>query len=386
MKTEKRKMEKVAIVRCKSYNQEEVDRAVKKVLKLLDFPVNKYRRVLIKPNVLGYYKENLDAIITHPNIVRAILKEFKKAKVGESSFTDTENNLRKTGYWKFNPVVLEEKKLVKVKDAKAKILKHFYLPEIVRKADLVINVPKLKTHTLTKMTGAIKNLYGCIPGGMKQVYHREAGGERRFSSLLVDIYQNIKPGLNIIDAVICMEGEGPSAGKPRKVGLILASKNAVALDIVASKLMGYKPRKILAIKEAVRRGLTNYDVEIIGDLKEIPNLRFEKPSVFKRALIKTFLLGMVKEKIITDGEKCNKCRICMKHCPVKAIKLNPYPEIEEKKCIRCFCCIEVCPQHAMHLKDNMMRRAVRVANKLRKKRSEERRVGKECRSRWSPYH
>ena len=303
-----------------------------------------------------------------PSIVKILKKIFKNAKVGESCFRDTENNLRKAGYWKFKPYVLEEQKLVEIKDEKAEILKHFFLPKPVKEADLIINVAKLKTHTLTKITCAIKNLYGCIPGGMKQNFHRDAVGERKFSSLLVDIYQNIKPRLNIIDAVIAMEGEGPSSGKPKKINLLLASENAIALDIVASKLMGFKPRKILAIKEAIKRKLyPNYEIKIVGDLKEIPNLRFEKPSRFKRALVKAVLLGMTREKIVCDKEKCTRCRICERHCPVKAISLNPFPVIDEKKCIRCFCCIEVCPEHALYLKDNIAKRVIKkLRNQVKK--------------------
>jgi len=359
-------MEKVVIVNCKSYDQKEVDGAIQKILKLLDFPVYKYKnkKVLIKPNVLGFYKENLDAIITHPSIVKALLKEFKNAKIGESSSTDTENNLRKANYWQFKPIVFEEQKLMKVYDSHAKVLKHFYLPELIKKADLIINVPKLKTHTLTKMTGAIKNLYGCIPGGVKQMLHKEAAGEKKFSHLLVDIYSHIKPQLNIMDAVIAMEGEGPSAGKAKEVNLILASRNAVALDIVASKLMGYHPSEIFAIEDAVNRGLGSYDAQLVGDLRQVPNLNFEKPNRFKRVIAKTFLISMAKkEKVVCDREKCVKCGVCSRHCPKKAITLNPFPEIDNKKCIRCFCCIEVCPHHALHLQENLVNKFIRKMKK-----------------------
>ena len=362
--------EKVAVIKCSNYKQEEVDKAIKKILKLLEFPVNKYKgkKVLIKPNVLGFYKENSDAIITNPSIVQSLLKEFKNAKVGESSFTDTENNLRKLGYWKFKPVVFEEHELVRVKDESLKIMKNFYIPRLVKEADLIINVPKMKTHTLTKMTGAIKNLYGCIPGGVKQMLHREAVGEKKFSHLLVDIYSHVKPGLNIMDAVICMEGEGPSGGKPKHVGFLLASENAVALDVVASKIMGYHPSEIFAIEDAVERGFGSYDVQLVGDVNQIPDLKFEKPSRFKRAIAKAFLISLArKEKIVCEQEKCVKCGICMRHCPKKAITLNPYPEVDSKKCIRCFCCIEVCPEHALHLKDNIASKVGKIIEKMKKK-------------------
>ncbi len=342
-------MEKVVIVKCKSYNQKEVDRAITKLLNLLDFGVDEYKnkKVLIKPNVVGLFDENQEAIITNINIVKSIAKRFDNSLIGESSFTNTEIALRKTGYFGLkNIVVLEEKKLIKINDKNAKILKSFYLPEIVKKADLIVNVPKMKTHTLTKMTGAIKNLYGCIPGGLKQVYHKKAKGDEQFSNLLLDIYQNIKPGLNIMDAVVCMEGEGPTSGKPRKVGFLIASRNAVALDITSSRIMGYNPKEILAIKEAEKR-FGKLSIKVVGE--KIKNLHFKKPLSYKKKAVKAMLKELVEEKIVCDTKKCSKCASCFKHCPVKAISMNPFPEIDTGKCIRCFCCIEVCPTNAMHL-------------------------------------
>jgi uncharacterized protein (DUF362 family) len=344
------KKEKVAIVRCRSYKQKEVNLAVRKILDLLEFPADKYKKVLIKPNVVGLFDKNQEAIITHPSIVRAIKKTFADADVGESSFMNTEAALNKLGYKEFKPIVFEKNKIVKIRDKKAKILKEFYLPESVKRADLIINVPKMKTHTLAKMTGAIKNLYGCIPGGEKQVFHARARGDEEFSKLLVDIYQNIFPELNILDAVIAMEGEGPTSGKQRKVNLILASRSAIALDIAMAKIMGYHPSEILAIREAERR-FGKINIEIIGDLKKIRNLHFKKPLNYKKKQAKKMLDQLVEEKIVCNTQICTRCAKCFAHCPMKAISMKPFPEVDVKKCIRCFCCIEICPTNAMHLGD-----------------------------------
>lgn len=362
----KKNIEKVVILKCNSYEQSEIDKAIKRSLELLNFDKNKYKKVFIKPNVVGSFKENQEAIITNISLVKSLLKQFKKAVVGESSFSDTEMHLKNTGYWKLKPLVLEKNQTTIIHDENAKILKNFYISKHVKDSDLIINVSKLKTHVSTKMTGAIKNLYGCIPGHFKQMYHREGVGEKNFCSLLVDVYQNIKPGLNIIDAVVAMEGEGPTAGKPKRVNLILASRNAIALDIVASKLMGYNPKQVLTIREGVKRKLASYDVKIIGDFNYVPNLRFEKTSDLKRAIVKLLSIGKTKEKIIVDKDKCVKCGICAKHCPKQAITLSPYPVIDEKKCIRCFCCIEVCPHHALHLEDNLITKFINFLKKMRK--------------------
>ncbi|MBI2629641.1 DUF362 domain-containing protein [Candidatus Pacearchaeota archaeon] len=366
--------EKVAIVKCSSYKQEEVDKAVKKALKLINFDYKKYKKILIKPNILGVFGKNQEAITTHPSIVRAIIKNFSgKIFIGESSFANTENVLKKTGYSKFkNMIIFEKEKIEKINDEKAKILKEFYLPKIVRESDLIVNVPKLKTHMLTKITGGVKNLYGCIPGGMKQVLHKKAIGDKKFSSMLVDIYQNINPGLNIVDGVVGMEGEGPSSGDRKECKIIIVSKNAIALDIVISSIIGYKPEEVFVVKEAVKRGLyPNYEVEIVGDFKEIPRLNFKKPLI-RPHFVMGFLSRYIKENpIFVDKEKCTRCGTCERVCPVEAMKLNPYPEVNQKKCIRCFCCIESCPQHALFLKETGIRKIIKriknhVKNHLKK--------------------
>lgn len=354
----KKRIEKVSIVRCKSYNQSEVDKAIAKVLRLAEIELPKRKKVLIKPNIVVCNAKKPKATLTHPSIVKAVCKLLKKNKckiyIGESSFMDTDIAFKKSGIEKIakqygKQVIFEQDKLKKIKDKKAKVLKSFYLSKTLRDVDLIINIPKLKTHQLTKFTGAIKNLYGCIVGGMKQKLHKKTGNEKRFSKLLIDIFQNIKPEINIMDGVIGMEGRGPTSGKTKKAGYILASKNSISLDVVSSKLIGYNPKKILFLKEAVKRKLGSFNFNLIG-IKKLPNLHFEKP-VATKAYQKGLLKRFKQKPIIVDKNKCIKCGLCAKKCPARAIKLNPYPEIDKKKCIRCFCCMEICPQDALSLKE-----------------------------------
>lgn len=351
--------EKVAIVKCSSYKQKEADKAVKQALSLLNVEFKKGSSVLIKPNVVGCFPRNQIAITTNPAIVEAVCKILKKAKcriyIGDSPFTNPYCAFKDSGLDKIAKkygklVIFEQEKLVKIEDKKAKILKEFEIAKIVKNVDLMIDMPKLKTHTLTRYTGAIKNLYGLIPGGLKQRLHNHARGEKKFSKMLVDIYQNIKPQLNIMDAVIGMDKEGPTAGEPRKVGLILTSRNSVSLDIAASKMIGFKPRKIYMIKEAVKRKLASYKFEIAG-MKHLPRIHFIQPTSTQIMKTKRMLKGLFKERpIVVDRVRCARCGICMKHCPGKAITLEPYPTFDKKRCIRCFCCIEICPNHALSLK------------------------------------
>jgi len=354
----KKGVAKVSIVKCRSYKQFEVDKAIAKVLELAEIELPKRKKVLIKPNIITCNAKKPEAVLTNSSIVEAVCKLLKKNKceiyIGESSFMDTYAAFRKSGIEKIakkygKMIIFEQDKLVKVRDSKAKILKSFYIARTLRNIDFVINIPKLKTHQLTKFTGAIKNLYGCIPGGMKQKFHKKAQNENSFSKLLIDIYQNIKPEINIMDGVIGMEGKGPTSGNSRRAGYILASKNSVSLDVVSSKLIGYNPKKILFLKEAVKRKLGSFNFDLIG-MNKLPNLHFEKPI-----LSKEYRMGLVKKikqkPIVVDKDKCIKCGLCARKCPANAIKLNPYPEIDKKKCIRCFCCMEICPQDALSLKE-----------------------------------
>lgn len=355
-------IEKVAVVKCRSYKQKEVDKAVENAISLINFEFKKGMKVLIKPNVVGCYPEKQIAATTHPAIVEAICKILKKNKceifIGDSPFTNPEASFKASGIDKVAKkygklIIFEQEKLIKINDEHAQVLKKFEMAKIIKDADLIIDVPKLKTHVLTKYTGVIKNLYGCIPGGLKQRFHNKAHGDAKFSDILVDIYQNIKPGLNIMDGIIGMEGEGPTSGDSRKTCLIIASKNSVALDIASSKIIGYNPKEIFMIKEAVKRKLyPNYDFKLVGTNK-LPLVNFKKPTTHQKSKTKKLLKVLFKEKsIICDTKKCIKCRLCMNHCPTNSIKMNPYPIVNPKTCIRCFCCIEICPQDAMMLKQD----------------------------------
>jgi len=362
-KTCRQDIEKVSVVKCSSYKQSKVDKAVARALKLIGFDAKEYKgkKVLIKPNILGSYKKNRQkAITTNPALVESVCKILKKAGVkkiyiGESSFMGTPAAFKTSGIEKVakkhavngKPIVFEQEKLVRISDKNAKILKNFPVAKIVNDVDLIINMPKMKTHSLARVTLGIKNLYGLIPGGLKQRLHNKAAGNR-FSEILVDIYQNVMPELNILDGVVGMEGEGPSSGDLKKAGLIFASKNTVALDIAASTAMEFKPRKIPAVRFAVRRGLyPKYKFDLVG-MKKLPKVHFRKP---REQTIKSKLRRLFRKEnpIVCDIQKCIKCGTCAKHCPANAITLKPYPVIDKKKCIRCYCCMEVCPVHALSL-------------------------------------
>ncbi len=365
---------KVSIVGCSSYDNELVYNAVKKAINDIDFEIKPNIKVLIKPNVLSQNTPD-QHVTTHPSVVEAIIRIFKEHKckvmIGESSGFYQEGGTNKaleiSGIKavsdKYNiPLInLETKPIKDINDENAVVYKNPKISSLIFDADLVVNAPKLKTHTLVKYTGAVKNLYGAIPGGIKQKLHVLAEKEEKFTQILVDIYQNIKPQLNIMDAIIGLEGNGPgSSGIPKKTGFIIASKNAPALDIVASEIIGYDPLNIFTNKYCIERKLVNpAEIEVIGD-KRIIN--YKKPinvSKIPPWLIK-WVSGLAIVTPYSIKKKCIKCGICRDVCPVGAIKLAPYPIIDKKKCISCYCCHENCPHSAMNLKGSPIFEALRT--------------------------
>ena len=359
---------KVAIVDCDSYERKQVDDAVKKAINDIGFKIEPDKKVMIKPNVLGQHLPE-EHITTHPSVIEAIVRIFKEADcrviIAESSgfYKDggTNKALSMSGMEKIAekysiPLVnLESKPIQQIEDEKAVIYKGPHISKAVFDADLVINAPKLKTHVFMKYTGAVKNLFGTIPGGQKQKLHAFAQTPAKFGQLLVDIYQNIKPQLNIMDAIVGLEGNGPgSTGIPKPTNLILASKSAPALDIVACEIIGYNPLDIFTNKYCIERKLVNKDdIEIIGKKKLV---NYKKPisaSAVPRPLISWFM-SKASMYPYAIKKKCIKCRVCEKVCPVSAISLNPYPKINKDKCINCYCCHEMCPEGAMNLKGSAL--------------------------------
>ncbi len=355
-------MKKVSVVKCESY--EKADSAVRKSLALIggiDKFVKKGDRVLIKPNMLGSFRPE-EGVTTHPAIVRAVINIVKekgaKICVGDSpaignprkvaKTTGILNVCKETGaeYIQFDDKI-------KVK-CNGKIVKSFEIAKIAKDVDVIINLPKCKTHSFTLYTGAIKNMFGIIPGLLKTEYHVKFPNYQDFSEMLIDLYSCIKPTLNIMDAVVSMEGAGPTAGKLKKTGLILASDDAVELDTVVCSIANLPMDEIALLTAAKKRHLGGdlAEIEIVGE-KSI-GFRFSYETgysillglpMWAQNILKTMLLP---KPIITD--KCIACGQCVRNCPVKTITIEKKAVIGYSKCIRCFCCHEVCPERAVRLK------------------------------------
>ncbi len=365
--------EVVSIVNCKDYEQNNVNNAVNKALSEIKFNIKKGAKIIIKPNMLGINKPKHHSI-THYSLIDALCKYFidKKCKVviGESS------SFYQRGYtlkayksskiydiakkYGIELIAFENEEIYKVK-GKLKFLDELFLPKKINDFDLIVNVPKLKTHSLMRFSGALKNLYGIVPGGYKQLLHHKTKNINDMAEIFLDLYENIKPPiLNIMDAVVGLDG-GPSAiiGKPKKLGYILASENPLALDVIACQIIGYSPTDIPTITMAVKRKLIN-----IKDINKIGNFNITKFKKLKTGKIE----GSRKKTIFTTethtwptvNNKCNNCGICIEYCPVKAIsEKDGKAVIDKEKCIFCYTCIPKCPQKAIYHKTTFMNKFIR---------------------------
>jgi len=208
---------------------------------------------------------------------------------------------------------------------------------------------------LTTITGAIKNMFGIIPGGKKAQLHTLNRSIYEFAELLVDIYQIRVPDLNIMDAIIGMEGAGPTNGKIRIINKIISSDNGISLDSVMATMMGLKPDTIELLQVAKKRNLGEIDISNIiidGELKAISGFKTPKNGLLRKIIkaVVPHIFDLNKVIPIVDHNKCKICKKCIEVCPVSAMNLsNKFPEADRKKCISCFCCDEHCPYGAIIL-------------------------------------
>lgn len=366
----------VSVVKCENYDANIVSAAMKAVLEPLGGLewVHEGMTIAIKANLVsGMHPDR--AATTHPTLLCSLVEMLKsrgaRVIVGDSPGGLFNHAYVNRIYAATGMKVLENagaelnqdfsQKQVHFDDAK--ILKDFTYTAWLDKADAVINFCKLKTHGMMGMSAAVKNLFGTIPGTMKPEYHYRFPEIQDFSDMIVDLNCYFKPVLNIVDAVVGMEGNGPTAGTPRKIGLLAASANPYALDVLCAHLIGIEPVQVPTLQAAINRGLVPSDIsqiEILGEYKEYVvndyrlvtgqrSLQFKKESnnIFGKATA-AFLETVLSSKPRVKAEECIRCRECEKICPAKAITMaDKKPVIDRKKCIRCFCCQEFCPKGAM---------------------------------------
>jgi uncharacterized protein (DUF362 family)/NAD-dependent dihydropyrimidine dehydrogenase PreA subunit len=365
----------ISVLKCEDYSkaQERVEKAVELIGGISKF-VKPNEKILIKPNLLAPRSPD-QAITTHPEIVRAIIKLVKKAGgipiVGDSpggSIRDMNNLWKITG---MRDVCEEEgAQLVQFEASGAQAIdindanvKKVTFSNSVLDCDGIINLPKLKTHSLMSFTGGIKNFYGCIPGLLKVEYHKYTSKIKDFSDLLANIYTFLKPKIRftLIDAVLAMDGAGPSGGNVKKLGFIAASEHTAELDAYLFGLLNDKIINHYIFKKLNIKKTDIPNLEILGDnVKDLnfPAFDFPKTRIidkFPKPLVK-FVGKFLWIKPEINDNICRKCLICGKSCPMKAIFINKnnFPTVDKSKCISCFCCHEMCPYKAINFKKSFL--------------------------------
>lgn len=344
---------------------ENVAQAVERAFQI--FPLElRGKRVLLNPNVLRG-SDPREGIVTNPAVLRAVVEKVEtmgpaSIVVGDNpgllSYGANEESFKRTGLMEaakgyYMNIGNESEKL----DFNPDFMSTVSVSRMVLEADVVISLPKFKTHGLTVVTGAIKNCYGFLPGAQKARLHRAAGTPERFQEMIVDVFRLRVPDLFIMDAVVGMEGNGPTSPDLREIGLLLASDNGVAMDGVVATMMGCPPGRLRFLQRAKEAGLGDYDldrIEIVGELRRLDD--FKLPPLGGEA--STQNEGMqetIRQRILLRPEpdplRCSGCGTCVDQCPVSALSMhNGMPQVDGSACITCFCCQEVCPEKAITLR------------------------------------
>ncbi len=357
----------VSLVRCSDYDRIRVETAVIRAVDLLggmDSFVKPGQRVLIKPNLLKAGPPE-KAIVTHPEVIRAVIRLVRKAGgvplVGDSpGFGELRGVCEKSSI--LNVVEEEGARLAELNEAvrvkNQGQFHHFEIARAVHDADCVINLPKLKTHGMMTVTGAVKNLFGCIPGRRKVQWHFSSGVNRdAFARMLVELSWLIRPELTIMDAVVGMEGNGPGSGDPREIGLIMAGQDPVAIDAVSGAIIGADPRLLYIMRAAAEAGIGETRVEhicVLGEFLDAVRVKGFRlpPQEHLEWRLPEWARRLLKDALTTrpviNHEQCVRCGVCQGHCPQSAIRdSGTRLSIDYRICIRCFCCQEFCPRGAI---------------------------------------
>ncbi len=363
------------MVKCESYDKSEVTLAFDKLLLPLgnlDY-VKAGMKVAIKANLVTAIKPE-KAATTHPELIVELCRRLTE-RGAEVTVGDSPGGPFTSLYMKGVYAATEMNRIAeaggKVNDnfkvstcdnfEEADVMHSFNYTSWLEEADLIINFAKLKTHGMMGMSAAVKNMFGAIPGTQKPEYHYRFANSRDFASMLCDIDEYFKPTLNIIDGVIGMEGNGPTMGTPKKIGILAASHSVYDLDTVCAEIIGLTPSKVPTCQVAIERGLGRQpeEINVVGDGKNVRITDYKNIDRPNNIEFFTELVG-IKGKLFNRiakaalstrpvlGKGCIGCRKCEKICPAGAITMKKgKPKIDREKCIRCFCCQEFCPKGAL---------------------------------------
>lgn len=356
----------VAVIYCDSYDEEKIYDAVKKAIDCLggiEKFVSKDEKILLKPNFLTPATED-KCITTHPSVIKAAIRILNEGgftyKCGDSPASGTCDAA-------FEKLGLDKTCIAPMN--KGKQQGAFFFATDVIEADAIIGLCKMKTHALERITGAVKNMYGLVCGKNKALGHVTFPSASSFAKMLVEIHKATPQRLHIMDAVVAMEGNGPSSGDPVQMNLILASADPVALDTVFCYLVNLDPSLVPTNTHGYVEGLGTCkedEIQILMNGEEISakelaekygkadfDVQREKDR-FSVLSLWSNITGKFGKRPHIDESKCVHCGVCVEHCPVEGRAVSfkngrdQAPKYDYSKCIRCYCCQEICPSHAIY--------------------------------------
>ena len=375
----------VAMVRCTTYDPQAVYAALKRGVDLLGGPdrfVSPGERLLLKPNILAA-EEPAKAVTTHPSVLAGCARLLREAGAevvfGDSPGLDSpvkaakRSGLLDAGV-EAGADFVEFAGSARLDNAGGTMVTGFPVAQAIHDCDGIVNLPKMKTHQLTRVTGAVKNLYGCIPGKRKALYHVQFQDVFEFSRLLAELNLRLRPRLHVMDGIVAMEGNGPRSGDPRPMQVLILSADPVAVDATFCRLAAMDPAFVPTTVAGQQQGLGRFaedEIDYVGEpVDDLADPQFKvirKPTYSNASYAHyTIIKNAVLPRPVIDESKCVRCGACVEACPVpdKALRFENGrrrpPQYHYDLCIRCYCCHEMCPERAIEKRTPFLGRILQL--------------------------
>jgi uncharacterized protein (DUF362 family)/Pyruvate/2-oxoacid:ferredoxin oxidoreductase delta subunit len=376
---------RVALVRCTSYDEQAVAAAVHKGLELLGGMgqfIHPGEKILLKPNVLvGDAPEKL--VSPHPTVFKAVAQQAlavtKELSFGDSSgMGKPSGQVRRAGFAEvaqaLNIPLADFENGREIQFKESPFTKHFTLVNGALDVDGQISIAKFKTHQLTRITGAVKNQFGCIPGLLKPEFHIKLPDPLDFAKMLVALTLYLRPRLYVMDGITAMQGNGPRGGTACQMNVLLFSADPIALDATMCRMIHLDPQFVPTMQPGLDWGLGTYradEIELVGDpLESFANPAFDVVRAPVRPVTAStagpIFRNLVSPRPVIDRSRCNRCGTCVKHCPAQPKAVDWFngdktqsPTYQYERCIRCFCCQELCPELAISVKTPLLGKILR---------------------------